>query len=190
MWFVMLTVICLALALLTITMGGNVRPAYRTDCIIVPGAACSANGQPGPMLAARISNAVRLYEEGWGTAIIFTGGAGESGPVESIVARAAAARLGVPLDRMHVETLSHSTYENFLYARALMEEHHWQSCLVSTDPFHVLRCVVIARHLGLRAFGAPAFESPGYTRARLRVWYTLRECAGFARDTMALLSGH
>lgn len=170
--------------IVVITWTGNRNTLRQADCIIVPGALVRSDGMPGRMLAARIANAARLYREGWAAAIIFTGGRGESGAIESEAARDVALEMGLPADRLFVETRSHTTYENFLHAREVMREHGWRSCLISTDPFHVLRCVTIARDLGLRASGAPAFSSPGYTNLDVRVYYTLRECAGFVRYAM------
>lgn len=172
-----------------ITWVGDHAQAHTADCIIVPGAAVDSQGRPGRMLAARIDNAIRLYREGWASAIIFTGGVGESGPIESEAARRVAIRLGVPAEHLFSETESHSTYENFLHARAIMRAHEWRSCLVSTDPFHVLRCLIIARALGMEAWGAPAFDSPGYTQFDVRFGYTLRECAGMARFLWQRLAG-
>jgi uncharacterized SAM-binding protein YcdF (DUF218 family) len=171
----------LAALVTAITVSGNQRRLRQADCIVVPGAKVCADGTPSSMLAARINNAVRLYHEGWANAILFTGGAGTSGPIESEAAREYAMRLGVPPARLFVERLSHTTYENFYQARAVMRAEGWRTCLVSTDPFHVLRCLVIARGLGIHAWGAPAFSSPGYTRLEIRAFYTLRECAGLVR---------
>ena len=70
-----------------------------------------------------------------------------------------------------------------------MAEHGWRTCLVSTDPFHEPRCLRMARDLGVEAFPAPAFESPGYTHPTTRLYYTLRECAGWARYTLRNLRG-
>lgn len=141
------------------------------------------------MLAARIRNAVRLLDEGWAVAIIFTGGRGESGAVESLASRAYAISLGVRPERLRVETRSHSTWENFVHARTVMHAEGWRTCLVSSDPFHILRCVLMARLLGLDAWGAPAFESPGYTRIGLRALYTARECAGLAQLALRRVTG-
>lgn len=184
-----MTAVSVVIAMGVVTLASQRVSLRRVDCIVVPGAMVWEDGRPGSMLAARIRNAVRLLDEGWAEAIVFTGGAGESGPVESEASRAYALRLGAPAARLHVECASHNTYENFWHARQVMWAHGWRSCLVSSDPFHVPRCVMVARHLGLEAWGAPAYESPGYKRAGLRLWYTLRECAAFARYSFMRLVG-
>lgn len=172
-----------------ITWAGNRVELRAVDCIIVPGARVLAPGQPGPVLRARVTNAIDLYRQGWARAIIFTGGAGESGPVESAEARRLALEGGLPQEHLFTESASHTTVENFVYARRIMAEHGWRSCLVSTDPFHAPRCLRIARDLGLDPYPAPAFQSPGYTRPLTRLYYTLRECAGWGRYTLQRLGG-
>lgn len=181
MWILYFAIAVVMLMLASITIVGDRVNLHRADCIIVPGALVHADGMPGQMLFARIENAVRLFRDGWAGAIVFTGGRGESGPIESEAARDLAVRMGVPAEHLHVEVESHTTYENFTNARAVMREHGWRTCIVSTDPFHVFRCLLIARVLGLVTWSAPAFKSPGYTDLDVRVYYTLRECAGLVR---------
>ncbi|MBM3465211.1 MAG: YdcF family protein [Armatimonadetes bacterium] len=149
----------------------------RADCVVVPGAKVHEDGRPAHVLAARVAHAVALLKEGRAHGVIFTGGQGVTGPVESEAARDYAITLGAPADRLFVETRSHTTYGNFYHAREVMRARGWTSCLVSTDPFHVRRCLMICQDLGIAGYPAPVFEGPAYTWPRLRAWYSLRECA-------------
>lgn len=160
---------------------GGREDLRSADCIVVPGARVLEPGRPGPMLEARVVHAVELYRAGWSRAVILTGGAGESGPVESEEARRLAMSLGVPPGAIFTEAVSHDTRVNFQQARDIMRAHGWRSCLVCTDPFHIPRSVRMARDLGLEAWPAPVFRSPGHTQALTRLAYTLRECAGWVR---------
>jgi uncharacterized SAM-binding protein YcdF (DUF218 family) len=174
------------------------RPGRRwqpatADCIVVPGAAVSADGSPSDFLRARVANAVALHLKGASSHIIFTGGPRQSSPPEAEVAYALALAAGLPAASLHKETESRNTLENFLHARDLMVSHGWRTCLISTDPVHVRRCLWIARDLGLRAHPAPAFASPGYTDRRLRRWFVARECRAllrYAYQRVAAASGN
>jgi uncharacterized SAM-binding protein YcdF (DUF218 family) len=88
---------------------------------------------------------------------------------------------GIPAAGLHKETQSRNTRENLLQARDLMASHGWTTCLISTDPVHLRRCLWIARDLGLCAHAAPAFESPGYTDRRIRRWFVAYECRALLR---------
>ncbi len=167
-----------------ITWSGLQGSPQKADCIIVPGARVDEHGVLGPSMQARTEHAVSLWHQGYARAVIFTGGRGEAGTVESECARAYAVSRGVPGACCFTENRSHDTEGNFHYASAIMKAQGWQSCLVSTDPFHVRRCLQIARDEGLTAWPAPAFESPAWRRPDLFCWYTLRECAAWVKYVM------
>jgi uncharacterized SAM-binding protein YcdF (DUF218 family) len=162
------------------------RPGRRwqpatADCIVVPGAAVSEDGSPSDFLRARVANAVAMHLEGLSPHIVFTGGLRQGSRPEAEVARALAVAAGLPAASLHMETESRNTLENFLHARDLMASHGWTTCLISTDPVHMRRCLWIARDLGLRAHPAPAFASPGYADRRIRRWFVAYECRALLR---------
>ncbi|MFI5166713.1 MAG: YdcF family protein [Thermoanaerobaculales bacterium] len=162
--------------------GWILRPGRRgeqvqADCIIVPGALVLDDGSPSDLLRARTVNAIDLYRRGLSRQIIFTGGARQGRPAEAGVARELAQAAGVPAADLLMETGSRDTFENIFNARELMSLRGWTSCLVSTDVAHMRRCLLIARHLGLRAYAAPALASPGYTDHKLRRMLVAHECS-------------
>lgn len=159
-----------------ITLAGMKTDLHKVDCIIVPGARVEADGRLGHSLEGRMKHAVRLYREGWARALILTGGQGDSGAIESESARRWAIEQGVPPEACFVETRSHTTLENMLFAREVMREQGWRSCLVTTDPFHTARAVAMARQIGLVAYPAPSFEGPSWKHPVLWTFYTVREC--------------
>jgi uncharacterized SAM-binding protein YcdF (DUF218 family) len=162
------------------------RPGRRwqpapADCIVVPGAAVAGDGSPSDFLRARVANAVALHRTGLSPHIVLTGGPRKGGPPEAEVAYALALTAGLPAACLHAETRSRNTFENFLNVRDLMASRGWTTCLISTDPVHMRRCLWIARDLGLRAHPAPAFASPGYTDRRLRRRFVAYECRALLR---------
>ena len=56
---------------------------------------------------------------------------------------------------IEVENRSTTTWENMLFARTIMEGNHWRSCLISTDPYHERRSVMMAREMGMDAAPSP-----------------------------------
>ena len=76
---------------------------------------------------------------------------------------------------MLLEDQSHSTEENLANAKALMDEHGLHSAIIVSDPFHLYRAEIIARDLGIDAYGSGAYTSPAFTSTPLRTWYTARE---------------
>lgn len=148
------------------------RPA---DAIIVLGSAVWSGERPGPSLAARTRHAIALYKAGYAPHLIFSGGLGRFPPSEAEAMRRLATSAGVPADAIVLEDQSHSTEENLANSKALMDAHGWHSALIVSDPFHLLRAETMAHDLGIEAYGSGASDSPSYTQAPWRIWYTTRE---------------
>lgn len=167
-----------------ITYAGNQVQLHKVDCIIVLGARSLPDGQPGPSLRARCDRGVQLWREGWAPYILCTGGRGQSGTVEGVVARNYIQSQGVPPERIVYEGLSHTTRQNFFYAQKVMEARGWQSCLVVSDPFHLPRSLSIARGLNLEAYPAPGFEGPGWKSWGSWTFYTVRETLAWMKHLL------
>jgi uncharacterized SAM-binding protein YcdF (DUF218 family) len=178
---VVLALVAYSSFLLWLTWAGKRQDLVHVDCIIVPGARALANGSPGASLEARISHAVELWKGGWAPNLLTTGGRGGSGAIESQVSRRWAELHGVPDAAIAEENQSHTTWQNFIYARDVMRAHGWKSCLISTDPFHEPRCLLIARDLGLEAHAAPTFTGPGWKQTGSWLFYSTRELAAYAK---------
>lgn len=160
------------------------------DCLFVPGARVDADGTPGASLQARLDTAAELYRSGLAKFVVCTGGRGESGAIEAQAARDYLEALGVPREAFLLEEMSHTTWENFVFALQEMRPKGLRSCLVVTDPFHMRRCLTMAQELGLEAHSAPTFDGPAW-RPRGWLYYTTREigawlkyCAERARRTV------
>jgi len=150
----------------------HARPA---DAIIVLGAAVWANERPSPALNARVQHAITLYRQGLAPHLILCGGVGKNQPSEAEVMRRLAVSAGIPADALVLEERSRSTEESLSNARALMAARGWQTAIIVSDPFHLYRAELIARHLGLEAYGSGAHSSPTYAHTLLRMRYTIRE---------------
>lgn len=173
--FLLLSLFALGVLYEQVDAQSRVDQARRVDVIVVLGCSVWPGGVPSPALAARTEHAIALYQEGYASHLILTGGVGDYSPAEAQVMRRLAAAAGVPADALVLEEDSHSTEENLGNAKQLMDRFGWRSALVVSDPFHLFRAGKIARDLGMQVYTSPASDSPTYTIPHLRVWYTTRE---------------
>jgi len=148
------------------------RPA---DVILVLGSAVWPNEQPSPSLRARTEKAIELYEEGYATHLLLSGGLGRWPPEEAEVMCRLAEAAGVPQEAMILDQEAHSTWESITRAREIMDQEGWETAIVVSDPFHITRSLLMARDAGIVGYGAPALDSPTYTIPSRRVFYTSRE---------------
>jgi uncharacterized SAM-binding protein YcdF (DUF218 family) len=153
----------------------KVDAARSADVIVILGSAVWPGERPSPSLFARTQHAIELYRAGFASALILCGGLGDYAPSEAEMMRRIASAAGLPADALILEDRSHSTEENLANAKALMDARGWHRAIVVSDPFHLLRAELVARDLGIDAYGSGASGSPTYTAPRLHFWYTSRE---------------
>jgi uncharacterized SAM-binding protein YcdF (DUF218 family) len=168
--------IWMGLALALDVRGGR-PPEGRFDWIVVAGAGVMPGGVPSDALVARTREAVALYRAGVAPRIALTGGVGDWGPAESVVAERLAVGWGVPPDAILREETSTSTEEN---AAELRRRIGNARVVVVTDRYHALRCErVFGRYFD--EVDTAGVISPPFVRVRgaLRevaavAWYTMR----------------
>lgn len=160
---------------LWIHFSGSRSQLRQVDCIIVLGARSLPDGTPGPSLKARCDRGIELWKQGYAPYLLFTGGRGQSGTVEGLVAYEYALAQGIPRQALAYEGLSHTTRENLTFARDLMRQRDWSTCLVVTDPFHQPRSLALAQQLGLDASAAPTFSGPAWREWGPWAFYLCRE---------------
>jgi uncharacterized SAM-binding protein YcdF (DUF218 family) len=152
----------------------------HADAAIVLGAAV-ARGAPTPVFEQRIKHAVDLYHAGRVRVLILTGGVGGGDTLaESEVARQYCLDRGVPPEDIAIETLSHSTRENLIYAQQLLVERGLGRTLIVSDPIHMRRAVTEARDLGIDAYPSPTPTSR-YIGIASRSRFVAREVYFYAR---------
>lgn len=113
----------------------------KADLII--GLGCMDKGIP--------MECVRLYEEGYGKLIVFSGnvGKGTEGVLKVTEAerfKEIAVEAGVPEDNILLEKQATNTYENYKYSKKLLEKTNvkYNSVIVVQKPYVKRRCVAIA----------------------------------------------
>ena len=153
----------------------SIDKAQQVDAIIVLGAAVWPSERPSPTLNARIQHAIALYRAGYAPRLILSGGLGRYPPSEAEAMRREMVKAGIPNDALFLEDQSHSTEENLGFSKKIMDAHGWRTAIIASDPSHLYRAEIIARDLGIEAYGSPALLSPTWTAERLRLWNTGRE---------------
>jgi uncharacterized SAM-binding protein YcdF (DUF218 family) len=155
--------IACALGLTVIAYAGTDR-AETADVIVVLGAGLRRNGEPGPALTRRSVRAAELYAQGYAPAILCSGGY----PLRSVPrseaegCRDVLIDHGVPPDAIWIEDQSRSTEENAVYTREIMTANGWDSALIVSDGYHLLRAGWIFQQLGIHASSSPASAPPTF----------------------------
>lgn len=127
------------------------------DAIVVLGAA-QYDGDPSPVFKARLDQAKYLYEQGFSSTIIVTGGkqAGdrftEAGAGEGYLVGE-----GIPAESILGETEGRTTLESLRSVRHLAADRGLDTVLLVSDPLHSERIKRIAQDLGFEdAHTSPA----------------------------------
>lgn len=148
----------------------NTPEPGRADCIIVLGANVNSEGDPSVSLLRRLEKALECYENGLAPCVIVCGAQGDDEPcTEAEAMKKWLVEQGVPEEDIVEEDRSTSTEENLANAKAIMEEMGLESCIVTTNAYHLTRAMWIARDTGLEAQGAAAQNNITLqTRTKLR----------------------
>lgn len=148
------------------------RPA---GAIVVLGAAQYV-GRPSPVLRARLDHAIELWRRNLAPIMIVTGGTGTGDTTsEAAVSQRYAARNGVPIARILLETEGRTTSQSMEGVAALMSGRGRRDVLLVSDPFHMLRLTIVARRHGLIPYSSPTPTSPIAANRSARWRYALSE---------------
>ena len=115
------------------------------DVIVVLGAALGPEGDLGAVLAERVLAGVEAWRAGAAAMLLMTG------RYEAELMKRRAVKLGVPAERVLVETAALTTRENATGCAAIMRAHDMQRALVVTQRFHRARAVAAFRRAGVDA---------------------------------------
>jgi uncharacterized SAM-binding protein YcdF (DUF218 family) len=152
--------------------------AAAADAIIVLGAA-QYDGEPSPVLAARLDHAAGLYRRGLAPLLVVTGGRQEGDRFTEAGAGAEYLEdLGIPGDVIERETTSTHSWESLAAAARFLRAEGVERVILVSDPYHSYRIEAIADELGFDASVSPTRTSPVGTAGEFRAM--LRETAAVA----------
>jgi uncharacterized SAM-binding protein YcdF (DUF218 family) len=155
----------------------------EADAIVVLGAA-QYNGQPSPVLRARLDHAAELYAAGRAPIIVLTGGAQDGDLTTEAKAGYDYLRTygGIPDDRLLLEVNGTSTYESLAASSRFLDERALREVILVSDPYHAKRAALVASEVGLDAHVSPTDGSAPFDRlAREALAVAAGRIVGFGR---------
>jgi uncharacterized SAM-binding protein YcdF (DUF218 family) len=153
-------------------------PHEPADVGIVLGAALW-NNVPSPALRERLEKALELYEEGYFSHIIVTGGLDYNGSTitEAQGMKHYLSARGVPEAVIFTENLATDTYENLWFSREIMKQNGWETAIIVTHTYHGARSLEIAEFLGYEN----AVVSTTDSQVMYMPWHKTRETLAFTK---------
>ncbi|HVF54482.1 MAG TPA: YdcF family protein [Actinomycetota bacterium] len=128
---------------------------HSADAIVVLGAA-QYDGDPSPILKARLDHAIYLYDEGFSATVFVTGGKQPGDRfTEAEAGRMYLESNDVPPEDIVAEA-GDTTLESLQQVEAASEGRGIESVLLVSDPLHSERIKRMAVDLGLDAYTSPA----------------------------------
>jgi uncharacterized SAM-binding protein YcdF (DUF218 family) len=148
------------LMLLIHVLGMTAAATGQEDVLLVLGAGLRGETVTG-LLAHRLNAAIEFYEQNPDVTIVVTGGQGRNETIpEAQAMKAYLVERGIPAQQILEESESTSTEENFLFSRALLEQHGFAAdtpIAYTTNVFHCYRAGQYARAAGFtQAHAVPA----------------------------------
>jgi uncharacterized SAM-binding protein YcdF (DUF218 family) len=156
-----------ALAILYVTLtfvqvwwASNQDDQAPATAIVVLGAA-QYNGEPSPVLKARLDHAAELYQDGVAPTVIVTGGKQEGDLVgEGRASYDYLRDVGIPEEALKVEVDGTNTYEQLSASKVILDDlGAGGSVVVVSSPYHSYRSTAIADEVGLAPHASPSTES-------------------------------
>jgi uncharacterized SAM-binding protein YcdF (DUF218 family) len=141
-------------------VGIQIRRFARTDqarpagAIAVFGAA-EYDGHPSPVLRARLTHALDLYQRRVAPLIITLGGGGDWQYSEGGVGRQYLLAHGVPAKAVIAETVSGNTEESAEHLAVIARAHNISSIVAVSDATHLFRIHALCQAEGLTVYTSP-----------------------------------
>ena len=120
------------------------------DCVLVLGCRVGTNGTPSHMLEDRLRRSVALYDLGTAPKLLMSGDHGTESYDEVDAMKRYAVDAGVPSRDVFMDHAGFSTYESVYRAKAIFGV---ERVVIVTQEYHLYRALMIARQMGLEAYG-------------------------------------
>lgn len=155
-----LVVLYLTVTFVQVWWASNQDERAPASAIIVLGAA-QYNGEPSPVLQARLDHAAELWEAGVAPTIIVTGGKQDGDRVgEGYASYDELRSQGIPESALKVEVDGTNTYEQLSASKAIVDDlGSGDRVVIVSSPYHSFRSTAIADEVGLVAETSPSAES-------------------------------
>ncbi len=165
------------MSLAAVVRAASVDQARPADAIVVLGAA-QYNGRPSPVFKARLDHAAELYRRHDAPIVVVTGGLAPGDRVsEATAGQRYLVAAGLPADSIAVQPVGRSTAASLEAVAAYLRGTGRVRVVLVSDPFHLARLRLDARHVGLVPFTSPTRTSPISANRGLQLWYFCQEAA-------------
>lgn len=148
-----------------------------------------AGGRPSTTLVLRVEAAAAFATRVTRPLFVPTGGVGRHGPSEASVMAALLEGRGVPRERILLEETGTDTLSSARAVAALLRAHGNAPVFVATSLYHMPRCLLLLRLLGVPARPAIPPVVPAATHWWTRCYWWLREAAALPYDVALVLMG-
>lgn len=140
-----------------------------SDTIVVLAHGVSPDGVLTNSSALRAGRGITLYRKGLAPLLVFLGGANQGGPTEAEVRADFARERGIPREAILTEAQAHTTREEALRVKALLQPRGVRKILLVTDSLHMVRARLLFERAGFEVRSAPSdtFSDPIAPEARL-----------------------
>ena len=157
--------------------GHNAVPT-KSDVIVVMGAAQN-NGHPTPVLAARIDEANKIFNEGYAKRILSVG-SNQKGDAwtEAQTTLRELRQHKIPSSVLSAVNLGKDTLSSTIAYTDVMKAKGYKSVIIVTDPYHCYRSISMAKDLGVHATCAPVETGPA-SLAQSNWHYIVRETGAY-----------
>lgn len=126
------------------------------DIAVVLGNKVEANGQPSKRLAARLDRSVELYNEGYFSFIIVSGGIGKEKFNEAKVMKSYLVDKGIPDNRIIEDNNGYNSYMTAQNTSKIVDQLDLDSVMVITQYFHVSRTKLAFKKMNMKVYSAHA----------------------------------
>jgi len=141
-----LLIIPVILVVIVILIGNYLAPDDLGKCVQTPSSEQNCQkvdaivAVSGGNTSLRTAEAVKLYQNGWGNYLVFSGAAkDDTSPSNAAVMRAQALKDGVPAEAILIDETSRTTHQNAQNVTALFQKNNINSVIVVTSPYHQRR---------------------------------------------------
>jgi len=129
--------------------GMSDRP-HPADVAIVPGNRVNPDGRPSSWLQARLDKTVEMYQKGFFSWVIVSGGFGKEGFDEAAVMKAYLVRAGIPAEVILEDHEGVNTYATALNSSVLMSSFGWKSAFVISQYYQIPRTKLALSRFGIK----------------------------------------
>jgi len=165
-----------AFSVLAIVIDGVTDEVFKADVIVVPGNTVNADGSLSARLKARLDSALDLYQSGVSKRIFVSGAIGKEGVDEAVAMSRYLISKGVHKEDIVQDSKGYTTLDTAKNLGRYMGESSIKSAIVVTQFFHISRCKLAMKRVGISNIGAVHAK---YSEAR-DIYSVAREVPAYA----------